>query len=125
MGRSAGGVLAGYLMFAASSAAFLLISGRTPEANPTLIFMTISIAYGIAAGIVAGWVTGRLVGRAETAHGILLAGVIAIAALATYLYEFQFGSGFKWSQMLTMFVFAPMAVVGGVLRESQRGRARA
>jgi len=118
MGRSVGSVFAGYVLFALSSVASLLISGRTPEANPTPIFITVCIVYGIAAGILAGWVTGRLAGRAETAHGIILAAVITIVALASYL----FASSFRWSEMLTMFVFAPMAVVGGVWRESQRGR---
>jgi hypothetical protein len=116
MGRSIGGVFAGYLMFGLCSIAFFQLSNRTPEANPTPIFMTVSIVYGIVVAILAGWVTGRVVGHGETAHGIMLAFVIAVVALGSYL----FAATFKWSEMLTMFVFAPMAVVGGVWRESQR-----
>jgi len=120
MGRSIGGVVVGYLVFALSAYAFLLVSQRTPEANPTPIFMTVNIMYGIAAGTLAGWVAGRVVGRTETTHGILLAAVIAIVALGSYL----FAASFRWSEMLTMFVYAPMAAVGGAWRESQRGRMR-
>jgi TRAP-type C4-dicarboxylate transport system permease small subunit len=49
---------------------------------------------------------------------MILGLLIAVVSLGSYL----FATSFKWSEMLTMFVFAPMAMVGGVWREWQRKR---
>ena len=107
-------VVTGYLVFGASAAVLFNVSGRDPRATPSIPFAAGSIAYGIFFAGLAGYVAASLAPRQPRRHAALLAIIIATIALVSMVFEFQNGS--VWSQLATLLLMAPAAVVGGWLR---------
>jgi hypothetical protein len=118
MGRSIFAVFAGYLIFALPSVAFFRFTGQDPHAGATPTFMMGAFAWGIVCSVAAGWTAAKIAQRRETLHGALVAGVIAIFALASMYLSRQ---GAWWTQIAAMLVFAPFAILGGFVRSLVTG----
>jgi hypothetical protein len=121
--RSVIAVVAGYLVFGASAAAWFKISGRGPHAPADMIFMAGSILYGMFFAAVSGFVAAWLAKRYEFEHSLAVATLIAAAGAASLLA--RPGQGAMWTQLGTLLIMAPMAMVGGYLRRRQVGPTKA
>jgi hypothetical protein len=115
--RSAGAVIGAYLVFTISAVVLFRISGRSPEAWPGVPFAAFSIIYGAVFGTLAGFLAARLAPRAPMGHAIVVAVLLAVAAILSLVL--QFGEVSPWSNVATLFVFAPSAVLGGYLWQRQ------
>lgn len=118
--RSAGVVVAGYLIFAMSAFLMFQLSGHDPHAPATAAFMIASIAWGALSALVAGWLTARMAARKHASHAAALAVVIAVGALVSLVAA---PPGAIWSQVAALAVLAPCAWAGGLIALAQMDRA--
>jgi hypothetical protein len=108
------GVVVGYVIFAASGVALFQLSGQDPHGDASVPFMVGAIAYGATFALLGGYVSGWIASRRPFAHGLVVAGILALGAgvsLAAML-----GKGYIWSQVAALTVMAPAAAFGGWLR---------
>src|SRR5262245_25964150 len=108
--RSIGAVAAGYLIFAMSAVLLFQMSGRAPHEAQPLAFEIATVVWGCVFALVAGWLTARIAARKPAVHAAVLAGVIALGALASLIADLN---GAKWSQIAALVVMAPCAWIGG------------
>lgn len=111
--RSIGAVAAGYIIFGASAALLFQLSGQQPHSSTVpLAFKTASIIWGATFALVAGWLTARVAGRRPMVHAGIVAGLIALGALASIAAE---PTAAKWSQIAALVIMAPCAIIGGLI----------
>lgn len=65
-----------------------------------------------------GYITGLPARQDEIKHAIAL--TILLAAISTT--SLFFAQGDHWTEVATIFLMAPSAIVGGLLREKQKGK---
>ena len=116
--RHAAAVLFGYLTFAVATAALFAFSHRDPHVAQDRVFVAFSLVYGVLAATLAGFVAGS-VGRWRPMAPARTPS-LAIAAVAIVSMLARPGGGAVWSQLATLFLFAPCALVGGWLRSLKR-----
>lgn len=107
-------IVVGYLIFGASAAVLFNVTDHDPRATPSMVFGAGAILYGIVFAGLGGYVAASLAPRQPRQHAQILAVVIATIALGSLAFEFQDGS--VWSQVATLLLMAPAAVLGGWLR---------
>jgi len=107
-------IVAGYLIFAVSAAALFVVSGRDPHALQPAGFIVIVLLYGIGFAGMSGYVTALIAKRAEIAYVIALASIIALGALVSLFASPR--SGAIWSQVGTLLLMVPAALLGGMVR---------
>jgi len=117
--RSAGAVIAGYFVFAASAVLLFQLSGQDPHADLPFTFKLASTIWGVVFALVGGWLAAHVSVRRPAAHAAGVAGVIAAGALLSLALD---PSGARWSQVSAIAVMAPAAWLGGVLAARQRDR---
>jgi uncharacterized membrane protein AbrB (regulator of aidB expression) len=110
--RSIGAVIGGYLVFTISAVALFAVSGRPPEVWPGLGFALFGIVYGAMFAALAGSLAARLAPRAPVSHAGVVALMLATAAIASWMLQRDTS---PWSQLATIFVSAPAALLGGRL----------
>jgi hypothetical protein len=115
--RSAGAVVAGYFVFAASAALLFQLSGQAPHSPAPLTFKVASIVWGVVFALIGGWVAARISVRNPVAHGAAVAALIALGATISLIAS---GAGETWSQISALVVMAPSAWLGGVLAARRR-----
>ena len=81
---------------------------------PTVGLIAGSIAYGVVFAALAGLTAASLPGRKPLAHGLVLAGLIAAAALIHPLLEP--GSNPRWLDLSAVLVMAPAAALAAWAR---------
>src|SRR4029078_12406474 len=87
------------------------LSGGDPLQAAPLTFKIATIIWGCVFALVAGWLTARIAPKRPATHGAILAGLIALGALAALITA----SGEKWSQITALVIMAPCAWIGGRL----------
>ena len=102
-------IIAGYSIFVATSLAFFKISRQDPHSNPSTIFLFVTIMFGSVFSFVAGFVT-QLIAKSNLKLNYMLA--VIIAGFATFSIIKADGS--NWTQLLAIFIFAPVSVLGGL-----------
>jgi hypothetical protein len=112
-------VIAGYLVFVASTLALFKLSGHDPHAPASLTFMGLSVLYGMFFAAVGGFIAAWLARRWEFEHSLAVATLIAASGAASLLA--RPGPGALWTQLAAVLIMAPMAMVGGYLRQRQVG----
>jgi len=112
--RSVAGVVAGYIVFAASAFAMFRVSGRDPHQLQDASFVIFSIAWGMACAFAGGYLAAAIAGRKARFHGGVVALIVALGAVASMLA--QPGAGSWWSQVAALVLIAPAALLGGVVR---------
>ncbi len=117
MKRSIFAVIIGYLIFAVSAVALFQLSGREPHTSHETSFMALSTLYGAFFAALAGYTAARLAGRNALRHAQFVALIIAL--LATLSLVTQYGKKAIWSELATLLLMAPCAVLGGLLRHRQ------
>jgi peptidoglycan/LPS O-acetylase OafA/YrhL len=117
--RSVQAIAAGYLLFAIAQAAIAHVTFVPSTEPPSALVATVTIVCGIAAALVSGWLTARMSATNAIGHAVILAFLIAIVALVAFFVTARV----HWRELLTMFVFAPMAVAGAVAGQRPLRRA--
>ncbi len=110
-------VVAGYAIFVVTSLALFKISGQDPHSNPSTYFLVITIIYGAVFSFIAGFVT-QLIAKSKLKLSFILGFIIAGFAAFSLLKS----EGNHWTQMLAIFIFAPMSILGGLFRINRRRR---
>jgi hypothetical protein len=116
--RHIAAVVVGYVVFAGLSAALFALTRRDPHVVPDRVFLVFSLVFGVLAGIMAGFVAAWVGGRNPLSHARTLALGIAAVAIVSLLARPAGGS--PWTELATLALFAPAALVGGWLRAQQR-----
>jgi peptidoglycan/LPS O-acetylase OafA/YrhL len=116
--RHAAAVLIGYLLFALSAAALFALAHRDPHVPQDAAFVGFSLVYGVLAAMLAGYVAASIGRGRPVSHARTLS--LAIAAVAIVSLLSRPGGGAIWSQLASLFLFAPSALVGGWLRSLKR-----
>ncbi len=103
-------IIAGYAIFVISSLALFKLSGQTPHADPGSGFVIVTIIYGALFSFIAGLLV-QLIARAKNLQvnyilAFIIAGFAAFSLMKT--------SGNHWTQLLAIFVFAPVSILGGL-----------
>jgi hypothetical protein len=107
--RKIAGVILGYAIFVVSALALFKLSGQAPHADPTIIFVILTAVYGGVFSFIAGLVTQLIAKTTDLKINYVLAFIMAGFALFSLIKT----NGNHWTQLLAIFVFAPMAVFGG------------
>ena len=109
-------VLAGYSIFVVTSLALFKLSGHKPHSNPTNLFVSLTAVYGAAFSFLSGLAV-QLVARTKNLNlNYILAFIIA--GFATF--SFFKSDGNHWTQVLAIFIFAPVSVLGGLFYYKRR-----
>ena len=103
-------IIAGYAIFVISSLALFKLSGQAPHADPGSSFVIVTILYGALFSFISGLAV-QLIARANNLRlnyilAFIIAGFAAFSLFKT--------SGNHWTQLLAIFVFAPVSVLGGL-----------
>ncbi len=107
-------VIVGYAVFAVSAGALFHLAGQDPHGEASVPFMVGATVYGVAFAFVGGYVGGWIASRRPLAHGVAVAGVLALGASVSLFATL--GKGHVWSQIAALTAMAPAAACGGWLR---------
>jgi len=104
------GVIISYLIFVISSVILFKFSKVNPHEDASKLFMVWTFVYGTVFSFISGLVT-QLIAKTRNlkANYVLF---IIMAGFATFSL-FKSG-GSSWTQLLAIFVFAPVSVLGGL-----------
>ena len=103
-------IILGYAIFVITSLTLFKISGQDPHSDPTNSFMILTTIYGAAFSFVAGLITQLIAKTSHLKINYLLAFIIA--GFATF--SFFESEGNHWTQLLAIFIFAPISILGGL-----------
>ena len=110
------GVIVGYAIFVASALALFNLSGHAPHANPTMSFAILTAVYGSVFSFFGGFVTQLIAGTKDLKINYILA--LIIAGFATF--SFFKSDGNHWTQILAIFIFAPVSILGGLFYQKRK-----
>lgn len=102
-------VIVGYIIFAATALAFFKVFNIEAHSAASTTVMIQTAINGIIFSTLAGWVTQLIAKTGSLKINYILA--LLIAAFATFSY-FK-ASGEHWTQLMAIFIFAPVSIVGG------------
>ncbi|MEO5893296.1 MAG: hypothetical protein ABIQ31_23800 [Ferruginibacter sp.] len=105
------GVIVGYAIFVISALALFKVSKHDPHADPTIIFAILTAVYGAVFSFIGGFAAQLVAGTANLKINYILAFIIA--GFATF--SFFKTAGNHWTQVLAIFIFAPMSIFGGLV----------
>jgi hypothetical protein len=114
MVRLVAGVALGYALFAFAAVLIFQMSGRDPHAVADPAFMVGTIGAGIIAAFAGGYLGAAVAKGRERAAGVVVAVIIAAAALLSLMA--QPAADARWSQLGTLLLMSPAAVVGSLIR---------
>ncbi len=108
------GVVVGYVIFAASAVLLFRLSGHDPHAQQSVSFMVGSVLYGMVFAALGGYASAALGGGNARVQGGVVGIIIALGATMSMLAGPNAGP--MWSRLGALFLMAPSAAVGGILR---------
>lgn len=111
-------VIVGYAIFVATSLAFFKISGQNSHFEATNLFVILTAIYGAVFSFVAGVVTQLLSKTRNLKINYILAFIIAGFATFSLLKS----EGSHWTQLLAMFIFTPVSILGGLFYSKRQNR---
>jgi hypothetical protein len=114
-------VIVGYAVFAVSAGALFHLAEQDPHGEASVPFMVGATVYGVAFALLGGYVSGWIASRHALAHGLAVAGVLALGASVSLFATL--GKGHVWSQIAALTAMAPAAAFGGWLRSRVVGHA--
>ncbi len=103
-------IIVGYAIFVITSLALFKISGQAPHSDPANSFIILTTIYGAVFSFVAGLITQLIAKTPDLKINYLLAFIIA--GFATF--SFFKSEGNHWTQLLAIFIFAPISILGGL-----------
>jgi hypothetical protein len=116
--RKALSIIASYAIFVATSLVLFKISGQDPHSDPTTFFVILTTIYGVVFSFVAGLVTQPIARTTNLKLNYILAFIIA--GFATF--SFFKSEGNHWTQLLAIFIFAPVSILGGLFYNKQHNK---
>jgi hypothetical protein len=116
--RTVIGIIAGNVIFIASTLLLFYLARVDPHAPASPQFMLLAILYGVAFALLSGFLAGWISKRADIITGLVLACIIAVPAAITVIS--RPGEGAVWSQTATLFLMAPAALLGDWLRKNRQ-----
>jgi len=115
MVRSILAVVAGYLTFSISAVVLFQVSGIHPHSTPGWSFVVFSVVYGCVFAVLGGYLAGWIAKHNELKHSVAVTLLMAVTSVVSlFLAE-----GDKWTQLATIFIMSPCAVLGGFLRKKR------
>jgi hypothetical protein len=108
--RIISGVITGYVIFVISSIFLFKFSEVNPHEEATKFFMVLTFVYGTVFSFISGLVTQVIAKTKNLKVNYVL--FVIMAGFATFsLFK---SSGSSWTQLLAIFIFAPVSVLGGL-----------
>jgi hypothetical protein len=117
--RGVFGVFAGHMLIAWGVSVFFLVAIPTPRIDVPVLLVFAAVVNGMAFAFVGGYLCGYLSKRQPLKCSVALAMVLAFAATVWWLQPPDIRV--TWPIALTVSLAAPVAIVGGWLREHQLG----
>ncbi|WP_460967834.1 hypothetical protein [Spirosoma migulaei] len=111
-------VVAGYAIFVVSSLLLFTLAGQKPHAQATTSFQLLTALYGSIFSFLSGFVV-PLIAKEKTLRLNVILGLI-IAGFACFSLIKSEGS--HWTQVLAIFIFTPVSLVGGLFWLKRTGR---
>ena len=103
-------VVIGYAIFVISSILLFRFSGVNPHSEVSQLFMVWTFVYGTIFSFISGLITQLIAKTRNLKINYVL--FIIMAGFATFsLFK---SSGSSWTQLLAIFVFAPVSALGGL-----------
>ena len=103
-------IITGYAIFVLTSLLLFNLSKHNAHAPATIRFQIFTAVYGIVFSILSGFVSQLIANKKNLSINYGLA--ILIAGFATF--SFFKADGSHWTQLLAIFIFAPISILGGV-----------
>ncbi|KRB53493.1 hypothetical protein [Flavobacterium sp. Root186] len=110
MTRQILGIIFGYAIFVISSVLLFKFSEVNPHEEASKLFMALTFVYGTVFSFISGLVTQLIAKTKNLKVNYVL--FIILAGFATFSL-FKSG-GSSWTQLLAIFVFAPVSILGGL-----------
>jgi ABC-type Fe3+-siderophore transport system permease subunit len=110
MGKKIFSIIIGYAIFVITALLLFKFSGQKPHDNPPTFFVVFATAYGSVFSFIAGFVTYFFSKSSNLKINYALACIMASFAMFSFLKT----SGNHWSQLLAIFIFAPISILGGL-----------
>lgn len=107
--RQISGIILGYFIFVITSVLLFKVSGVKPHDEASTLFMIVTLVYGAFFSFISGLVA-RLIARTKNLKVNYILFVIMAGFAAFSLFK---SSGSSWTQLMAIFVFAPISVLGG------------
>jgi RsiW-degrading membrane proteinase PrsW (M82 family) len=111
--RSIAAVVAGYVVFGASAAILFSLTGRDPHAPAPMAFLIWTTIYGMVFAAAGGCAAAAIAPRKPRVHAAIVGALIALGAVVSLVAA---PSDARWSQLAALFLMAPAAAAGGMLR---------
>jgi hypothetical protein len=111
--RSIAAIVAGYAVFGASAAVLFPFTGRDLHAPAPLAFVLWTTIYGMVFAATGGCTAAAIAPRKPRVHVAIVGALIAIGAVVSLVAA---PSDARWSQLAALFLMAPAAAAGGMLR---------
>ena len=108
-------VIIGYTIFVVTSLVLFKFSGQDPHGQATTSFQILTVVYGIAFSFLSGLVLQLIAKTNNLTLNYILA--VIIAGFATFSLIKADGS--NWTQLLAIFIFAPVSILGGFLHQTK------
>ena len=108
--RKVAGIIAGYVIFLITSVALFKLSGQEPHAQATTGFQLFTALYGFVFSFLSGLVV-QLIAKANT---LTLNYVLALIMAGFATFSLIKSDGSHWTQLLAIFMFAPLSILGGL-----------
>lgn len=104
------GVILGYAVFVITSIFLFKFSGVNPHEDASKLFMVLTFVYGTFFSFISGIVAQAIAGTKNLKVNYILF-VIMDGFAAFSLFK---SGGSCWTQLLAIFIFAPVSVLGGL-----------
>lgn len=111
--RSVVAVVAGYAVFGASAAVLFPLTGRDPHAPAPMAFVLWTTIYGMVFAAAGGCAAAAIAPHKPRVHAAIVGALIALGAVVSLVAA---PSDARWSQLAALFLMAPAAAAGGMLR---------
>ena len=106
-------IFAGYAIFVVSAVLLFKVTGEQPDAQASTGFMVGSTLYGMFFAALGGYAATVLARGVSPVPAIALCLLIAVLGGIALIMR---PDGTRWSQIATVLVMAPMALLGGLVR---------
>ena len=108
--RQISGVIIGYAIFVISSVFLFWFSEVNPHEEASKLFMVLTFVYGSVFSFISGLVA-QLIAKSKSLKVNYVLFVIMAGFAAFSLFK---SSGSSWTQLLAIFIFAPISILGGL-----------
>ncbi|MEP6787410.1 MAG: hypothetical protein ABJB40_03200 [Acidobacteriota bacterium] len=110
-------VIAGYLIFAVTAVALFSLSGIDPHTDASVPKVGLVVVYGAVFAAIGGYAAHLIASSKTLTVNYVLSFIIAGFAV----FSLFASSGSHYTQVATIFLFAPLSLLGGYLHAKRAG----